>query len=544
MGSVLYKISLLGHVFGEEKRLPRQNETKPPKLARLEEVERSFEARVARKTDCSPYSDRSNAHRRSGRWLWWYPERRRLISWGGWQLEGARNLELEGSSRKHKLQKAKGYTISLARFPWKEGTGSGSQRFAAARGKPRGRSHYELVRVNQSSHDAGVTKGEGRAGPPRDTHQNRMDSFRCQQVCRWPFATLPTRRLTDPSAVAAFRSGWGESTSGHVQVSPRRREPSRAAQASVRRVGQGLGTWGNAPTVPSGRLDHGHGAQAGADEGSCSPSDPRLASSSVARAGPGTGIERRAASHFGTGVLGSSPEVEPVLEDSDAGSERRVGVRASSRMSIADEAVRRIGMMEMTPGLTRATSLLKEYAWCDRTKSSRNSQWNCWVKFCEDEGRNTLPITEAHLLEVNARTRTNRRSVGHASLLQYLSAVNQMHRMVCGEEPPSFPLVSHAIRAYGKWEEDNYPKPDVRIGIPASVVQLIWGMGMSTEDPSILHDAAMVLFAFCMNGLRESSVTTIEEKCYHRGKQDDSTVVEMEREARESTSIGFIRPYW
>lgn len=40
-------------------------------------------------------------------------------------------------------------------------------------------------------------------------------------------------------------------------------------------------------------------------------------------------------------------------------------------------------------------------------------------------------------------------------------------------------------------------------------VQRIWALGMSSQHPGTVRDTAIVTFAFCMNGLRESSVASL-----------------------------------
>lgn len=83
----------------------------------------------------------------------------------------------------------------------------------------------------------------------------------------------------------------------------------------------------------------------------------------------------------------------------------------------------------------------------------------------------------------------------------------QLHEL--GYAVPEFPLVPAVIRAYRRWEEENHPLRKVRCGITATVMKKIWGLGMSTTSPSVLRDAACCLFAYCLNGLRESSVLTM-----------------------------------
>ena len=75
-----------------------------------------------------------------------------------------------------------------------------------------------------------------------------------------------------------------------------------------------------------------------------------------------------------------------------------------------------------------------------------------------------------------------------------------MQLILTGKTVPTFPLVSHVIRAYSRWEESNYPTEEVRCGVPAALVRKIWAPGMSTTTSSIVRDCVMVLWAYCFNG--------------------------------------------
>ena len=59
------------------------------------------------------------------------------------------------------------------------------------------------------------------------------------------------------------------------------------------------------------------------------------------------------------------------------------------------------------------------------------------------------------------------------------------------------------IRAYGKWEEGNFPKDLVRCGGDAHKILIVMNMGMRTPLLSFLHDCAVCVFGYCMNGLRD-----------------------------------------
>lgn len=84
-----------------------------------------------------------------------------------------------------------------------------------------------------------------------------------------------------------------------------------------------------------------------------------------------------------------------------------------------------------------------------------------------------------------------------------------MQVLLTGTQVAKYPFLVHVLRAYERWEEENYPALATRCGIPATVVQAVWGLGMSTRTPSTLRDCALVVFAYCLNGLRDSSVISL-----------------------------------
>jgi len=155
---------------------------------------------------------------------------------------------------------------------------------------------------------------------------------------------------------------------------------------------------------------------------------------------------------------------------------------------------------------------------------SRNSQWGAWLSFCDDEDRVPLPVTEAHLVAfvgwLAVERERGRRSVGSSSIPQYISAVRQMQLLLTGTPVPSYPMMVHVLRGYARWEEAKYPKQDVRCGVPASVVQRVWGLGMRSATTSVVRDAAMCVFAYCFNGLRESSVASLESRHVHLSPEE------------------------
>lgn len=71
--------------------------------------------------------------------------------------------------------------------------------------------------------------------------------------------------------------------------------------------------------------------------------------------------------------------------------------------------------------------LLTDYAWSDRTATSRNSQWKAWVAFCHDDHWPVLPAAEAHFMAFIVCLAMERdagcKHVSSRSIPQYLSAV-------------------------------------------------------------------------------------------------------------------------
>ena len=84
-----------------------------------------------------------------------------------------------------------------------------------------------------------------------------------------------------------------------------------------------------------------------------------------------------------------------------------------------------------------------------------------------------------------------------------------MNDLYVGQPVPHYPFLDAVVRGYAKWEEQNYPKDRVRCGISAEVALRVWNMGMSTPVLATLRDCTAVVFAYCFNGLRESSVMTL-----------------------------------
>jgi hypothetical protein len=70
-------------------------------------------------------------------------------------------------------------------------------------------------------------------------------------------------------------------------------------------------------------------------------------------------------------------------------------------------------------------------------------------------------------------------------------------------------MIKHVISAYKWWEETAFPAPSRRLGLSARVLKKIYNVGMSSADIPVVRDAAMVIFAYVLSGLRDSSVVSI-----------------------------------
>jgi hypothetical protein len=85
-----------------------------------------------------------------------------------------------------------------------------------------------------------------------------------------------------------------------------------------------------------------------------------------------------------------------------------------------------------------------------------------------------------------------------------------MHLMLAGTPVPPCPLLAHTLRAYERWEEESFPHLEVRLGVSASIIQLVWTAGMCPDAVlSTVRDCTAVVLGFCL-GLRESSVLSLQ----------------------------------
>lgn len=428
-------------------------------------------------------------------------------------MESTRNMELERPGSVDLISGVKGYPHASDRISGQTVAPSAPSRLAFACRQSGSGTRNQRPGFGKSTYDAGAASSEICLGQERNSYSFGMDSLCGEQVRRCAVATLLPRRLADTEAASAFRRGWNDGSERRFPLSAGGRAPNVRTQASIPRIVEPMEPRRSPTLVSCGRPDTGDAPQAPRDARASVIAHPEVAASGLVPQGVTNGIASARTGRSTAGDMGWASSAQPELEAPAGGSEPRIGTRAAGRMVLADAALERMGALRPTRGLLRSSQLLADFAWSTRTERSRNSQWKAWVEFCTAENRALLPATEAHFVAfigwLASEREARRRQVGSSSLAQYFSAVRQMQVILTGVPVPTYPFVAHVTRAYARWEEENYPQKEVRVGVSASVVQAIWGFGMQTGDPSKLRDAAMVMFAYCFNGLRESSVLTL-----------------------------------
>jgi hypothetical protein len=257
----------------------------------------------------------------------------------------------------------------------------------------------------------------------------------------------------------------------------------------------------NTASVPAAGSDGAGSAEVESDQGPSGIIDARIAFETVATTCDQYVNSGDPASGSSSGGLGLEENAEKELEIVDAGGQHapRSGKQAihkddqqvtgSARRCEAarvvynklDISLARI-FPSVTPATARVTELLQSYAWSGRTLGARTIQWSCWLEFCAADGHDAITVTEANLLGyiswLTSERECGRRHVSSSSLPQYMSDVRSMHLMLVGTPVPICPLLAHTLRAYERWEEEHFPALEVRLGVSASTVQLVWTAGM------------------------------------------------------------------
>lgn len=107
----------------------------------------------------------------------------------------------------------------------------------------------------------------------------------------------------------------------------------------------------------------------------------------------------------------------------------------------------------------------------------------------------------------------------------------------------NFPFVDVVVRAYRKWEEENYPQHEVRVGVSAETMLAVYQLGMESVDLRTVRDCAALTFAYCFNGLRESSTMSLKESNVSISAEAMTTRVSIwkGRSASQEQLLGFRR---
>jgi hypothetical protein len=289
---------------------------------------------------------------------------------------------------------------------------------------------------------------------------------------------------------------------------PARGAPDLPAPSVPRRASLGMaGDRRDSFAVPADRLAGGSGPEVEIDARARPYSHAGLAAAELA---PGRSRPEHqdapSATPAGRRVNGDS-QAQPGIAPADARDKLAV---------VAFTYRERSGMT--TGGSGRARRLLDDFAWGTRTVGSRSSQWAAYVEFFKQERRALVPVSESQLLFyvrwLAKECKGGRRSVSAKSLPQYLSAVRVVSRAILNPDMPSedrsmsMPILQALIRVYAQWEAQSFPQLTHRGGVPADVIQAVWGNGMQIALPDVIRDSAAVVTAYVL-GLRESSVMSL-----------------------------------
>ena len=208
VGQIIYKVAVLGYGNLSAQRCTWAGPLQPPERARPAEVANADSPGASRTPHGTTGSYHGHSLIRRGCWLGWYAKLARLTSRCIRTMAGPGNLDFARPSGEHQLQGAKGDMPPVDRKFRKASSPRRTQEHPYACGQPSCGSYQERLCLGQSPHDARATPTKGRVGAARRPDQIGMDSISGQLVRRRIIATLPTRQLADPTAAAAFRSGW------------------------------------------------------------------------------------------------------------------------------------------------------------------------------------------------------------------------------------------------------------------------------------------------------------------------------------------------
>lgn len=449
-------------------------------------------------------------------------------------------VELERSGKAHNIARAESNPEVANGKLRKEGAGEFRERPAHARRQRSRGSYYKQLRQQQSGNDERTSAVETRSRSVGIASACGVATIGGKSLRGRLVATIPPRRPPDSAFRAAFHTGWNAGRDGRVSLSTVGRTASGSSQDGVRRVISELEPERSEASMPADRSSLGHGPEGDENKDSSNPPIAGMASSSVVSNGSPHGQQS------GSGSVASGQRVDRITHNQP---QVASGLHGGKSLMLRLPIRRRREESRIHPSTAMAASeaLVKEYAWSSRTLRSRGSQWKAWLAFCIEDDRTPLPVTEAHMVAFIGWLKLSRergeRCVSSRSIPQYLSAVRRMHLTLTGIAVPAFPYLDIVIRAYRKWEEGTFPQASVRCGLSADILQRIWALGMSSDDRDTVRECAACVFAFCFNGLRESTVMSV--LCQNVTLTDDGIHVRVSmckgREASHEQLLGYHR---
>jgi hypothetical protein len=98
--------------------------------------------------------------------------------------------------------------------------------------------------------------------------------------------------------------------------------------------------------------------------------------------------------------------------------------------------------------------------------------------------------------------------VSAVSLPQYISAVSRYHELAGVEGHTNTALVRSLVQAYSRSFDSSAVTRPIRVGLPAAVIRQILVLGLATPGPTLMCDAALILF-MSLFGCRESTALSM-----------------------------------
>jgi hypothetical protein len=379
----------------------------------------------------------------------------------------------------------------------------GDQADSTARGQPSLHAHPQRYGLRLSPDDGGAPAPRSNAADSGGEGGSEMDSQRREPLRGCVVAPVgPGGRLCygGVSGVSMQRVRAGRS---RLSVPPGGGASHCTTQVSRGADGGRLGRWAGAFMESSVR----HVA-AGIEEDGGRASAWRPDRSTVAGAAVVRAFEQTLDADARPG---SCPHV--VVSRGPAAAQPLLGARCSRDRTVAawsavirDAVLTRTGA-SATGGARVAADLLSQQCWSGNTWATRSSQRRKWVGFCEQDERSVFPASEGDVLAYIEFLRLEG-SVSAASLPQYLSAVSRYHELAGVASPTKTELVRSLVQAYSRAFDLGAVARPMRVGLPAGLVRLILVLGLETPVPTLVRDAALVLFMFLF-GCRASTAVGV-----------------------------------